>query len=194
MTDAEIIALAARVETCPVLPWWLKDNVAVGDVRAAVLRFARALLAAAPQPTVQQPAPDVAEPVAYLFRDEVGRTKIVLGKETAEYWCPPGESITPLYAAPQPAEQQPVGEMISDSGDIYWADRHPPMGTKLYTAPQPAPDVEALVEALEWLRGTINATPENDKVQAGIWISSEHPRIKQIDAILAAHRKQQENK
>lgn len=46
------------------------------------------------------------EPVAYLFPDEVGRTKIVLGKETAEHWCPPGESITPLYTAPQPTEQQ----------------------------------------------------------------------------------------
>ena len=32
-------------------------------------------------------------------------------------------------------EQQPVGEMISNDGDIYWADRHPPMGTKLYAAP-----------------------------------------------------------
>src|SRR5690554_137572 len=45
------------------------------------------------------------EPVAYLFNDEAGRTKIVLGKETAELWCPPDESITPLYTAPQPAEQ-----------------------------------------------------------------------------------------
>lgn len=53
----------------------------------------------------------------------------------------------------------------------------------------PPPDVVALVEALEWLRGAINATPENDKVQAGTWISTKHPRIKQIDAILAAHRK-----
>ena len=32
-------------------------------------------------------------------------------------------------------EQLPVGEMISNDGDIYWADRHPPMGTKLYAAP-----------------------------------------------------------
>jgi len=48
------------------------------------------------------------EPVAYLFNDEAGRTKIVLGKETAELWCPPDESITPLYTAPQPAEQQPA--------------------------------------------------------------------------------------
>lgn len=35
-------------------------------------------------------------------------------------------------AAPQPTEQQPVGEMISNDGDIYWTDCHPPMGTKLY--------------------------------------------------------------
>src|SRR5690554_1456880 len=57
----------------------------------------QAMLAAAP--AVQ------GEPVAYLFNDEAGRTKIVLGKETAELWCPPDESITPLYTAPQPAEQ-----------------------------------------------------------------------------------------
>ncbi len=44
------------------------------------------------------------EPVAYMFADEWGRTKIVLGKETAEHWCPPDENITPLYTAPQPAE------------------------------------------------------------------------------------------
>lgn len=47
------------------------------------------------------------EPVAYMFADEWGRTKIVLGKETAEHWAPPGETIEPLYTAPQPAEQQP---------------------------------------------------------------------------------------
>lgn len=60
ITDADILAIAGRVESCPVSPWWLKDDVAIGDVRAAVLRFARALLVAAPQPAEQQPAPDVA--------------------------------------------------------------------------------------------------------------------------------------
>lgn len=45
---------AGRVESCPVSPWWLKDDVAIGDVRTAVLRFARALLAAAQQPVEQQ--------------------------------------------------------------------------------------------------------------------------------------------
>ena len=35
-------------------------------------------------------------------------------------------------------EQQPVGEMISNDGDIYWTDSHPHMGMKLYTAPPPA--------------------------------------------------------
>lgn len=53
-----------------------------------------------------------------------------------------------------------------------------------------SPDVAGLVEALEWLRGAINATPENDKDHVGTWISTKHPRIKQIDAILAAHLKQ----
>lgn len=59
ITDADILAIAGRVESCPVPPWWLKDDVAVGDVRAAVLRFARALLVAAPQP---QPSGDVVIP------------------------------------------------------------------------------------------------------------------------------------
>ena len=64
-----------------------------GDMAMAIRM---ALLAA---PAVQE------EPVAYLFHDEIGRTKIVLGKETAELLCPPYESITPLYTAPQPAPQ-----------------------------------------------------------------------------------------
>lgn len=46
LTDADILAIAGRVESCPVSPWWLKDDVVIGDVQAAVLRFARALLAA----------------------------------------------------------------------------------------------------------------------------------------------------
>lgn len=50
---------------------------------------------------------------------------------------------------------------------------------------------DQLVEALEWLRGAINCTPENDKHQSGAWISTKHPRIKQIDELLAAHRKQE---
>lgn len=53
ITDADILAIAGRVESCPVSPWWLKDDVAIGDVRAAVLRFARALLVAAPPPAEQ---------------------------------------------------------------------------------------------------------------------------------------------
>ena len=48
------------------------------------------------------------EPVAYMYSDEHGRTKIVLGKETAEHWCPPDESIQPLYTNPaQPANGVP---------------------------------------------------------------------------------------
>lgn len=54
---------------------------------------------------------------------------------------------------------------------------------------QPSPDVSALVEALKWLRGAINCTPENDKYQRGTWISTGHPRIKRIDALIAAYHK-----
>ena len=52
ITDAGILAIAGRIESCPVSPWWLKDDVVIGDVQAAVLRFARALLVAAPQPGI----------------------------------------------------------------------------------------------------------------------------------------------
>ena len=52
-----------------------------------------------------QPQPSEVEPVAYMFSDDYGRTKIVSGKETAEHWCPPGETVTPLYTQPQPAQQ-----------------------------------------------------------------------------------------
>jgi len=44
LTDSDILAVASNVETSPVLLWWLKDDVAISDVQAAVLRFARALL------------------------------------------------------------------------------------------------------------------------------------------------------
>lgn len=117
-------------------------------------------------------------------------------------------SSQPTKQQPAPAVQgEPVAEIRIESG--YWNRGHfyegrrkelkvvssiqdLPVGTKLYAAgPQTEMlDVARLVEALEWLRGAINATPENDKYHAGTWISSKHPRIKQIDAILAAHRKQ----
>lgn len=58
------------------------------------------------------------EPVAYMFADEWGRTKIVLGKETAEHWAPPGETIEPLYTAPQPAEQQPAPDVAGLIGKM----------------------------------------------------------------------------
>lgn len=55
ITDEGILAIAGRIESCPVSPWWLKDDVVNGDVQAAVLRFARALLDAVSQPE-EQPA------------------------------------------------------------------------------------------------------------------------------------------
>jgi hypothetical protein len=46
LTDERILQIAMDQETCPVHPWWLKDDVIVGDIRQAVIAFARALLAA----------------------------------------------------------------------------------------------------------------------------------------------------
>lgn len=51
----------------------------------------------------------------------------------------------------QQAGQGPVGEMISNDGDIYWADRHPPIGAKLYAAPAPAPEVAGWIPVTERL-------------------------------------------
>ena len=59
-------------------------------------------------------------------------------------------------------QRVPVGEMISNDGDIYWADRHPPMGTKLYTAPIAAPAQPAahhIEQALDMV------TPAKSEVQ-----------------------------
>ena len=45
--------------------------------------------------------------------------------------------------------------MISNDGDIYWTDCHPPMGTKLYAATIEQPPfaglVKVLTEAVEYL-------------------------------------------
>lgn len=51
-------------------------------------------------------------------------------------------------------------------------------------------ECEKLAESLTWLRGTINCTPENDKHPSGTWISTKHPRITQIDKLLANYHNQ----
>lgn len=43
MTDEEVFKIASGVDTCPVHPFWLKDDITVGSVRESVLRFARAI-------------------------------------------------------------------------------------------------------------------------------------------------------
>lgn len=43
MTDEEVFKIASGVDTYPVHPFWLKDDITVGSVREAVLRFARAI-------------------------------------------------------------------------------------------------------------------------------------------------------
>ena len=86
----------------------------------------------------------------------VEQTKPVLSPRTVDTMSTDSNSeqeqfsvINMSTAAPQLVKQQPVGEMISNDGDIYWMNSYPPMGTKLYTATQPAPDVTQLVEALK---------------------------------------------
>lgn len=103
------------VEPTPEMVEAAKDAyMPFGDMDLAVRM---AILAA---PAVQ------GDPVAYMFSDDWGRTKIVLGKETAEHWCPPGEKIEPLYTAPQPAEQQPdVAQLVEALEQIERWDAFP---------------------------------------------------------------------
>lgn len=44
-SDDEIVKIASEPATAPVSPAWLKGDVLGGDVRKAVIRFARAVLA-----------------------------------------------------------------------------------------------------------------------------------------------------
>lgn len=46
--------------------------------------------------------------------------------------------------------------------------------------------LRAVVDLLSMLRGMINCTPENDELKSGAWISTKHPTIQRIDALLAA--------
>ena len=43
MSEAEIIDIAKNPMTAPCSPWWLKDDVVLGDVRNAAILFARAV-------------------------------------------------------------------------------------------------------------------------------------------------------
>lgn len=58
MTDEEVFKIAGGVDTYPVHPFWLKDDITVGSVREAVLRFARAIEAEVKsKQCVQKPKP-----------------------------------------------------------------------------------------------------------------------------------------
>ena len=59
LTDAQIFDIAADPATCPAPPWWHRDEVAAGDVRKAVLAFARAIIRAS---RGQAPAPAAVAP------------------------------------------------------------------------------------------------------------------------------------
>lgn len=152
------------------------EMIAWGSDSALMREAADALELAAP--VVQ------GEPVAYLRKDQLRQVQSK-GTMLGDIADSPRADRVPVYTAPQPAEQQPgLAEALRQyqhndgSGLVFGYDK---LLVDQYVA--------GLAEVLEWLRGAINATPENDKVQAGTWISTKHPRIKQIDAILAAYRK-----
>jgi hypothetical protein len=64
-------------------------------------------------PFAAQPAP-VREPVAWLYKDDWGRTKIAFSKETANDW---GAEVQPLYTTPPAAQRQHVTD-----GSLCWCD------------------------------------------------------------------------
>ena len=59
LSDAEILDIAANPICSPCSPWWLKDDVLLGDVQQAALSFARAIesaLTAEPAAKAGRPA------------------------------------------------------------------------------------------------------------------------------------------
>lgn len=132
----------------------------------------------------------------------VDRVPVYTAPQPVEQQPSAGDSLTPVpdevFAAEFDAWWEERGQFCRAGGGTYersfafeaWRHLYPQL-MKLQKAAaehQPAPDVAALVEALEWLRCAINCTPENDKHQIGAWISTNHPRIRQIDELLAARR------
>lgn len=101
-----------------------------------------------------------------------------------------------LYTAPQPTEQtEPVGWQFYDNGKWWYGDDRIKLHRKnteaagipvrdIYAAPQPTPDVTALVEALESAKNLIAN-------HSGEVLPDEYAgdQIEQIDAALAAHFK-----
>lgn len=164
--------------------------------------FETKVLYAAPQPTEQQPELAKYQPC--------GCVVCTCDHETQCQGCgakhcgthPIGQLYKPAYQQPVPDDRAAVRLDEQRREDVADALGFVPGGNYAWTyllkqikeiiiaeEKQPAPDVSALVEALEWIRGAINCTPENDKHQSGAWISTRHPRIRQIDELLAAHRK-----
>lgn len=90
----------------------------------------------------------------------------------------------------------------NDGDCICWHDEgtgpHPKAGNEFAWRDKPAAhdqgEVQRLREALNWLRGAINCTAENDVDQCGAWISTKHPMIQRIDELLAASTGQEVGK
>ena len=94
MTDEEVFKIASGAETFPVHPFWLKDDITVGSVREAVLRFARAIEAEVkskqcpqkPKPVKEwEPSFDLQQSFGLVVSQELLRPKGLLATE-AHKW------------------------------------------------------------------------------------------------------------
>ena len=95
--------------------------------------------------------------------------------ECTEYPQDHYDAITALREAlaEQPAQQEPVATVTSETGaDIsmsWWHEPALPVGTKLYTTPQPAQPAPLYQEPVAFLDWYDNAHWGNEDFKAGCW-------------------------
>jgi hypothetical protein len=104
------------------------------------------------------PAAPVQEPLAWLYKDDWGRTKIAFSKETANEW---GTEVQPLYTiAAQPAPvQEPVCGVTDEENEKFSRDVSNFKGA----------DPEATKYALEQFLKNRKATPPAQRTEPPPW-------------------------
>lgn len=133
------------------------------------------------------------EPVAWISLmpgEDLARVTTIHPSST---FHPEGMIFEPLYTAPQPAEQQPVYqrcEYCDGTGDVHSIDGE---WRGACDCQPPAPDVSALVEALEEARRELNSCQSVIHYAGGFdpaYVTGAQAALVKIGAALATHRKQ----